>query len=242
MTSKVDGSISWSYTYNNADQLVTVTESDTVHSWPVESATYEYDAFGNLLKENVTPYSGGVAGSTTLTEYAVDGWNPAKAGATGNSGFDTWAVLGKNTGGTLGLETRNIQGNGIDQILARVDNSTYGASDASGLYIDLTDRLGSVRDVLDHTGTSVATATYDVWGNLTSTPSSDQGMYGWDGYDYDAASRLYNNHARYYDPHSERWISQDPMGFGAGDSNLYRYVNNVPTRCHRPKWITGFRK
>ena len=23
-----------------------------------------------------------------------------------------------------------------------------------------------------------------------------------------------------------RWLSQDPLGFDAGDSNLYRYVNN----------------
>jgi len=39
------------------------------------------------------------------------------------------------------LQTRNIQGNGIDQILARIDNATYGASDTTGLYFDLTDRL-----------------------------------------------------------------------------------------------------
>src|SRR5262249_43023612 len=32
--------------------------------------------------------------------------------------------------------------------------------------------------------------------------------------------------ARYYDPATGRWTSQDPIGFGAEDNNLYRYVKN----------------
>ena len=36
-----------------------------------------------------------------------------------------------------------------------------------------------------------------------------------------------------------RFISEDPMGFGAGDTNLYRYVNNSPTNYTDPtgKWL-----
>lgn len=37
------------------------------------------------------------------------------------------------------------------------------------------------------------------------------------------------NRARYYDPANGRWVTQDPMGFSAGDSNLFRYVTNAPT-------------
>ena len=33
---------------------------------------------------------------------------------------------------------------------------------------------------------------------------------------------------RYYDPTDGRWWSQDPLRFGAGDTNLYRYVFNNP--------------
>jgi hypothetical protein len=32
-----------------------------------------------------------------------------------------------------------------------------------------------------------------------------------------------------YDPAIGRWMEEDPEGFAAGDSNLYRYVNNRPT-------------
>jgi hypothetical protein len=31
-----------------------------------------------------------------------------------------------------------------------------------------------------------------------------------------------------YDPKPGRWLSQDPIGFDAGDANLYRYVGNNP--------------
>lgn len=32
-----------------------------------------------------------------------------------------------------------------------------------------------------------------------------------------------------YDPKIGRWTSMDPIGFDAGDANLYRYVHNTPT-------------
>jgi hypothetical protein len=37
-----------------------------------------------------------------------------------------------------------------------------------------------------------------------------------------------------YDPTVGRWLEEDPMGFNAGDSNLYRYVENNPTDATDP--------
>jgi hypothetical protein len=37
-----------------------------------------------------------------------------------------------------------------------------------------------------------------------------------------------------YDPKIGRWLSQDPLAFEAGDSNLYRYVQNDPTNATDP--------
>ena len=37
-----------------------------------------------------------------------------------------------------------------------------------------------------------------------------------------------------YNPQTGSWTTQDPMGFAAGDSNLYRYVNNGPTDATDP--------
>ena len=38
-----------------------------------------------------------------------------------------------------------------------------------------------------------------------------------------------NSSARWYDPEVGRWLSEDPIGFEAGDANLYRYVGNGVT-------------
>jgi RHS repeat-associated protein len=74
-----------------------------------------------------------------------------------------------------------------------------------------------------------------VWGQiLNDTNISYRGRYGWTGRDEDAQTGLQYNRARWYDPVTGRWISQDPLGFDAGDSNLYRYVNNRPNVTDDP--------
>jgi uncharacterized protein RhaS with RHS repeats len=40
--------------------------------------------------------------------------------------------------------------------------------------------------------------------------------------------------ARYYDPKIGRFISQDPIGFEAGDGNFYRYVSNMSLSVRDP--------
>jgi uncharacterized protein RhaS with RHS repeats len=40
-----------------------------------------------------------------------------------------------------------------------------------------------------------------------------------------------------YDPTVGRWLSQDPIGFKAGDPNLYRYVGNGPTNATDPSGL-----
>ncbi|MBY0516991.1 MAG: RHS repeat-associated core domain-containing protein, partial [Bacteriovoracaceae bacterium] len=41
---------------------------------------------------------------------------------------------------------------------------------------------------------------------------------------------IYYYRARYYDPSTGRFISEDPIGFAGGDYNLYRYVGNNPVK------------
>jgi RHS repeat-associated protein len=48
------------------------------------------------------------------------------------------------------------------------------------------------------------------------------------GRPFDAATQLQNNLNRWYDASVGRWLTEDPIGFGAGDPNLYCYVGNDP--------------
>ncbi|MGO9020298.1 MAG: RHS repeat domain-containing protein [Syntrophobacteraceae bacterium] len=45
---------------------------------------------------------------------------------------------------------------------------------------------------------------------------------------------LYYMRARYYDPSVGRFISEDPLGFGGGDVNLYAYILNNPVNSTDP--------
>jgi RHS repeat-associated protein len=51
---------------------------------------------------------------------------------------------------------------------------------------------------------------------------------------YDVESGLHYNCFRYYDPIVGRYISQDPIGYAAGDFNLYRYCGNDPVNAFDP--------
>ncbi|MDX9715704.1 MAG: RHS repeat-associated core domain-containing protein [Dissulfurispiraceae bacterium] len=48
---------------------------------------------------------------------------------------------------------------------------------------------------------------------------------------------LYYYRARYYDANTGRFISKDPIGFSAGDVNLYRYVGNNPVNWTDPEGL-----
>jgi YD repeat-containing protein len=73
----------WTFGYDNANHIISAVEK-TSGGTTENAVTYEYDVFGNLTEEDV---------NGTVTQYAVDGWNPAKVGSMGNSAFDTWAMM-----------------------------------------------------------------------------------------------------------------------------------------------------
>ncbi len=60
----------------------------------------------------------------------------------------------------------------------------------------------------------------------SETEPTNGDRFKWTGRELDSETGLQYNRARYYDPKTGRWISQDPIGFDAGDGNLYRYVRN----------------
>jgi RHS repeat-associated protein len=174
-----------------------------------------------------------IQGSTSTTSrYAYDDWNRAKAGAIGNAGHAVWAVM--NSGNTL--TTHYMDGDVPGQHFVEMNYS--GTTFTSYYY--LADQQGSIRDVVNGSGTFVDQVTYGAYGNITTESHANyRGIYGWDGYMTDTSSKLDLVNARVYDPSTGRWMSQDPMGFNAGDSNLYRYVHNQPTVMTDP---SGFQQ
>ncbi|MBC7351271.1 MAG: hypothetical protein H5U08_02850 [Thermogutta sp.] len=96
----------------------------------------------------------------------------------------------------------------------------------------LTDHLNTVRDIAKYDpGSNMTTVVnhliYDAFGKVTSesNPTIDS-LFLFTGRPFDSDTQLQNNLNRWYDASVGRWLSEDPVGFAAGDGNLYRYVFN----------------
>ena len=56
--------------------------------------------------------------------------------------------------------------------------------------------------------------------------------------EYDSTG-LYHTWARYYSPGLQRFLSEDPLGIGGGDTDLFPYVHNSPTNMIDPLGLLG---
>ena len=92
----------------------------------------------------------------------------------------------------------------------------------------MTDNLGSVRNLINSSGALVDHIVYNSFGKIASETDPSTGfLFAYTGSVVDHQTGLQYSH-RYYDPSLGRFISQDPLSFGAGDPNLYRYVGTIP--------------
>jgi RHS repeat-associated protein len=63
-------------------------------------------------------------------------------------------------------------------------------------------------------------------------------LFGFTGEPLDpAGTGLQNNGQRWYEAGTGGWLSQDPTGLGAGDTDLYRYCGNSPTNMTDPSGL-----
>jgi RHS repeat-associated protein len=227
LTKKSKGALAetWTYGYDTRNELTSAKHSATDGGAVNLEVDYKYDAWGNRVEKDY--YLTGPNGSETITRFSYDGWKTGpQKGFVGLENFDIWADLDGNNGNAL--QTRYLRGNVIDQLFARL------VSDGTA-YWELTDRQGTIRDVTDGSGVVKDTITYDGWGQITNdTNMSLRGRYGYTGREEDVETGWQHNRARYYDAVNARWITQDPLGFDAGDCNLYRYAANGPSRALDP--------
>ena len=97
----------------------------------------------------------------------------------------------------------------------------------------LTDRLGSVSVLTDATGAVIDRIFYDGFGNILSeTNPSDSDRYLFTGREFDRVTGLQYNRARYYDPTTGRWTSEDPLG-------SRRATRILPVRRQQPHRSSG---
>jgi RHS repeat-associated protein len=95
------------------------------------------------------------------------------------------------------------------------------------------DHIGSISAITDHKGGVTQSFTYSAFGQVQRAAGGGLARLKYTGRDDDETG-LYYYRARYYDPRIGRFISEDPMGYGAGDVNFYAYVSNNPVNGNDP--------
>ena len=94
------------------------------------------------------------------------------------------------------------------------------------------DRQGSVLWVTEPaTGSVLAGYEYGSYGAITQTQGDLEQPYGYTGREYDDENGLIYFRARHYDPVLGQFIQRDPIGFSAGDLNLYAFVYRPSGIC-----------
>ena len=192
--------------------------------------TQTFDANGNLL----TRTEGG-----QTTTYTWDARNRL-TGITGPGLAATFSYdgLGRRAVKTLNGQDTAFQYDGLD--IVQESGGTGAVAYLRGLTIDealartdtlstlfsLADALGSTVALTDPAGTNPTTYTYAPFGDTAVTGTPSASPFHFTGRENDGTG-LYYYRARYYDPARSRFISEDPIGFGGTDMNVYAYVDSV---------------
>ncbi len=105
----------------------------------------------------------------------------------------------------------------------------------------LGDNQGTIRDAAEWSNGQafwVEHAVYNAFGEIVDLIGSDSPpTFTYTGREYDTDAELYYYRARWYDANTGQFISEDPLGYAAGDQNLYRYVGNSPTNATDPSGL-----
>jgi RHS repeat-associated protein len=212
----------YSYDYDLEGNRTKRTE---IATGKVDEYTWDYR---NRLTGVVSKDIYGVVTQTVSYEYDV---NDLRVSKNVDGSVEKYFLDGDNiafvTDGAGKQTFHYLYGMEADQVLAQ-DSET-------GMVWSLADRLGSIDVLVNGQGVIVDQRTYNSFGNtLSQLDPTVKFRFGYTGRESDPETGLYYYRARYFDANVGRFISTDPIGFEAGDSNLYRYVFNNSTKWTDP--------
>ena len=193
--------------YDSANHLTAIGSGE-------DYGEFTYDGLGRCLKRTI---------DWETTVIAYDGWKPVVEWSEWIDHLMAW----------------NIYGAGPDEILYRHDENK------GDLRYHL-DRQGNVAFLLDGDGDGIEKYTYDAFGQPTVTDWDGNNPRTWSYYgnrfmftgrEYFPELGLYDYRNRFYHPVLGRFLQSDPMGFGAGDANLFRYCGGDPVNGADPSGL-----
>ncbi len=208
------------FAFDQRNRLIQVTDRPSASGAATQVVKYTYDVFNRRIAKDVdTTPADGQDGKVT---YFINAGHDIIADLTDADGSGSAPAV---------VSMRYLHGPAVDQVLAQEDS-------AGQVLWDLTDDLGTVRDLVNNSGQVVNHLKYDSYGNLISQSNPvNSTRYLYTGREFDAETGLQYNRARYYDAAIARFINEDPLSFGGQDANLYRYVSNRVTSMRDPSGL-----
>ena len=226
---ETSGAGTTNYTVNTINQYTAVTGMGvlaySVRGDLTQLGDWEltYDAQGNLLRAH-----------NTVTNALAQYWRDA-TGHRAVKDVDGNKTLFFNLG-TTPLETYDLTGNTTSSTIYEpgIDRPLAEASDSGDVTFYHQDWLGSVVLLTAALGAKIQSYTYDAWGQPNGFDTAGVGIppanfvsrFLYTGREYDIETALYHYRARAYSPTLGRFLQPDPIDFGGGDGNLFRYVAN----------------
>jgi RHS repeat-associated protein len=209
-----------------------------------QGRTFIWDAWNRLVEVK--------QGSTTLVEYQYDGLKRRIVEDDGTDEkdlyySDQWQVLEERVDGdtvtqyvwsavyvdAMILRDRDADantGNGLEERIYVLHDANYNVT-------ALVDTSGNVLERYYYEAYGSAVYLDDAFALLPDA----QSQFAWQrlhqGGRLDTITGNYHFRHRDLSPGLGRWISQDPIGFEAGDANLYRYVGNGSTNATDPSGL-----
>jgi RHS repeat-associated protein len=230
-----------SYSYDAASNVTGITEGTTQRTLSftptnaIDSNTYDANGSPTELSGAVYSWDGAnrllsssISGKETNFYY--DGLSRLVRIVEKMSGAVTADHAYGWCGNTRCVERDNLQSG------APVSKQYFGQGEIQGttaLYY-VTDRLGSVRQLVDASGAVQAQYDYTPYGRRTKVAGSANSDIGFTGLFHNDASGLDFAVYRAYNSSNARWLNRDPIG-EAGGLNLYGYVGGNPTNFIDPR-------
>ncbi|MEW6183310.1 MAG: RHS repeat-associated core domain-containing protein [Bacillota bacterium] len=235
------------YTYDKLNRLVSITRPDGTQTG------YSYDLRGNRktlegsqpavdgenfgavfdLRNRLTEVTKGAV--TTSFKYRPDGLRYEKnsSGTTVQYHYNLDGKVVAESDGSGNITAYYIWG--PDRVLAKKDANT------GQYYYYICNGHGDIVQLVDQSGNVVNSYEYDEWGNITSRTEGISNPFKYAGEIYDQETGLYYLRARYYDPVTGRFISEDSLEGQVNNPlslNLYTYCENDPVDNVDPSGLT----
>ena len=216
----------FNYSWNDLDQMVTITETNAYTASTATQISCVYDLQGRRVQKTVN-----VGGKvTTRTTTLWDDWRPVYevdySGTTNTVAQKRYYTWGPDVSG-------DIDGaagiGGLVEIMA-VTGTAVTTS------LPVYDGIGNIVAYVDgHTGTQVARYEYGPFGELLASygPRANHCPFRFQTKMYDQETGYYYFGKRYYNSKTQTWISRDPLREDGG-VNLYAYCNDDPVGNYDP--------